>query len=143
MMLLRSVDKLCFSSLKDLLLCSPLVMVWVVTSWVVDVVEGFSLIRRVVFLSSRVAVSLGRLVFWCRTIVHRKLMRLKVGPCLGDHFFFVIELLCLVWWCPLYLNWCLGLFGFVFFVWVDVVVSRGPGLVWVPRGVVWDRVPCC
>ena len=100
LILFRLVGKPCFSSLNDLLLQIPPVMVWVVISWVVDVVGGCNFTRRVVFLSLRVAVSLDRLVLWGRITLHKKLMRLKVGPCLGDHFFFVIELLCLVWWCP-------------------------------------------
>ena len=67
------------------------------TSWGADVIGNCNLIRRVMFLSLRVAVSLDMVVLWGRITLHRKLMRLKVGSCLGDHPFLVIELLCLVW----------------------------------------------
>ena len=109
--------------------------------WAVDVVGGCNFTCRVVFFSSRIAVNLDRLDLWCRTTVQKKLMRLEVGACLGDHFLFVIELLCLAWWCFLYLGFCPGILGFVFFVWVDMVVFRGSEMVWAPRGVV-DGVLC-
>ena len=73
LMLLRSVDKSCILSFKGLPLPIPLVMAWFLTSWVADVVGDCSLIRIVVFLSLRVAASLGRLVLWGRITVHKKL----------------------------------------------------------------------
>ena len=131
LMLFGLFAKSCISFLKVLPLLSLLVMVWVV-----DVVGGRSFTCRVVFFSSRIAVNLGRLVLWCRTTVQKKLMRLKVGLCLGDHFFFVIGFLCLALWCFLCLDCCPCLFGFVFFVWIGMVVTRGSGLVLVSRGVI-------